>query len=127
MYHTYGMTETVSHIALRHLNGRQRSDRFVPFEEVHLGVDARGCLTITSALTRGETLYTNNLVEFHTDGSFRWLGRIDNVIDWGVSRSTLSRWNVSWKPISCTIKGASMPSGASSLARSHTHAWAMPL
>jgi O-succinylbenzoic acid--CoA ligase len=83
LYHTYGMTETVSHIALRRLNGPQRSDRFVPFAEVCLDVDTRGCLTITSALTRGETLETNDLVEFHTDGSFRWLGRIDNVINSG--------------------------------------------
>jgi O-succinylbenzoic acid--CoA ligase len=83
LYHTYGMTETVSHIALRRLNGPQRSDRFVPFAEVCLGVDTRGCLTITSALTRGEVLYTNDLVEFHTDGSLRWLGRIDNVINSG--------------------------------------------
>ena len=51
LYHTYGMTETVSHIALRRLNGPQRSDRFVPFAEVCLDVDTRGCLTITSALT----------------------------------------------------------------------------
>src|SRR5262245_15440401 len=50
---------------------------------MRLGVYARGCLTITSALTRGETLYTNDLVEFHTDGSFRWLGRLDNVINSG--------------------------------------------
>jgi O-succinylbenzoic acid--CoA ligase len=83
LYHTYGMTETVSHVALRRLNGPQRSERFVPFAEVRLGVDARGCLTITSALTRGETLATNDLVEFHADGSFRWLGRIDNVINSG--------------------------------------------
>jgi O-succinylbenzoic acid--CoA ligase len=83
LYHTYGMTETVSHIALRRLNGPQRSERFVPFAEVRLDVDARGCLTITSALTRGETLSTNDLVEFHTDGSLRWLGRIDNVINSG--------------------------------------------
>ena len=83
LYHTYGMTETVSHIALRRLNGPQRSDRFVPFAEVRLGLDAGGGLTITSALTRGETLYTNDLVEFHTDGSFRWLGRSDNVINSG--------------------------------------------
>jgi O-succinylbenzoic acid--CoA ligase len=83
LYHTYGMTETVSHIALRRLNGPQRSDRFVPFAEVRLDVDARGCLTITSVLTRGETLSTNDLVEFHTDGSLRWLGRIDNVINSG--------------------------------------------
>jgi O-succinylbenzoic acid--CoA ligase len=83
LYHTYGMTETVSHIALRRMNGPQRSERFTPFEEVRLGVDARGCLTITSALTRGDLLYTNDLVEFHADGSFRWLGRIDNVINSG--------------------------------------------
>jgi len=73
LYHTYGMTETVSHIALRRLNGPQRSDRFVPFAGMRLGVDARGCLTITSALTCGETLYTNDLIEFQTDGAFRWL------------------------------------------------------
>jgi O-succinylbenzoic acid--CoA ligase len=83
LYHTYGMTETVSHIALRRLNGPQRSDRFVPFADVRLDVDARGCLTITSALTLGKTLSTNDLVEFHTDGSLRWLGRIDNVINSG--------------------------------------------
>jgi O-succinylbenzoic acid--CoA ligase len=83
LYHTYGMTETVSHIALRRFNGPQRSDRFIPFDEVRLGLDARGCLTITSALTRGETLQTNDLVELQADGSFRWLGRIDNVINSG--------------------------------------------
>ena len=83
LYHTYGMTETVSHIALRRFNGPQRSDCFIPFDEVRLGLDARGCLTITSALTRGEILPTNDLVELQADGSFRWLGRLDNVINSG--------------------------------------------
>ena len=83
LYHTYGMTETVSHIALRRLNGPQRSDRFKPFDGVHLQLDARGCLAITSVLSRGETLYTNDLVELHPDGSFVWLGRLDNVINSG--------------------------------------------
>jgi O-succinylbenzoic acid--CoA ligase len=83
LYHTYGMTETASHIALRRLNGPQRSDRFVPFAGVQLALDARGCLTITSALSQGVTLQTNDLVELYPDGSFRWLGRIDNVINSG--------------------------------------------
>ncbi len=83
LYHTYGMTETVSHIALRRLNGPARSDRFVPFDEVHLELDERGCLAITSALTRGETLYTNDLVDLQPDGTFVWLGRFDNVINSG--------------------------------------------
>ncbi len=83
MYHTYGMTETVSHIALRRLNGPARSDRFVSFDGVHLQLDERGCLAITSALTCGETFCTNDLVELHPDGTFVWLGRIDNVINSG--------------------------------------------
>jgi O-succinylbenzoic acid--CoA ligase len=83
LYHTYGMTETVSHIALRRMNGPQRSDRFVPFDGVQLELDARGCLAITSALSQGVTLQTNDLVEFDPDGSFRWLGRIDNVVNSG--------------------------------------------
>jgi O-succinylbenzoic acid--CoA ligase len=83
LYHTYGMTETVSHVALKRLNGPQRSDRFVPFDGVRLEQDERGCLTITSALTRGETLHTNDLVELYDNGTFRWLGRLDNVINSG--------------------------------------------
>lgn len=83
LYHTYGMTETVSHIALRRLNGPQCRDDFVPFEGVQLGLDERGCLHITSALTRGATLQTNDLVELRADGTFRWMGRIDNVINSG--------------------------------------------
>jgi O-succinylbenzoic acid--CoA ligase len=83
MYHTYGMTETVSHIALKRLNGPERSDRFIPFEGVELGLDARGCLRIVSALTRGEMLQTNDLAELDADGSFRWLGRVDHVINSG--------------------------------------------
>jgi len=83
LYHTYGMTETVSHIALRRLNGAARSDRFKPFDGVHLQLDARGCLAITSVLSRGKTLYTNDLVKLHADGSFVWLGRLDNVINSG--------------------------------------------
>ncbi len=83
IYHTYGMTETVSHIALKRLNGPQRCDDFVPFDGVRLGLNTRGCLTITSALIRGETLQTNDLVELHPDNTFRWLGRIDNVINSG--------------------------------------------
>jgi O-succinylbenzoic acid--CoA ligase len=83
MYHTYGMTETVSHIALKRLNGPGRSDRFIPFNGVELSLDERGCLRIVSALTRGETLQTNDLVELDADGSFRWLGRIDHVINSG--------------------------------------------
>lgn len=99
LYHTYGMTETVSHIALRRLNGPQRSDRFVPFEGVELGQDARGCLTISAAVTQHQVLQTNDLVNLHADGTFQWIGRIDNVINSGgvkVQIETVERALEAW-------------------------------
>jgi o-succinylbenzoate---CoA ligase len=83
VYSTYGMTETVSHIALRKLNGENRKDYFQAFPLVDLGVDERGCLTIKSVLTNHKLLITNDIVELLTPFSFKWIGRIDNVINTG--------------------------------------------
>ncbi len=83
IYHTYGMTETVSHIALRKLNGPAASDYFTPLPGVSLGLDERSCLHITAPMTRGERLQTNDLVDLQADGRFRWLGRVDNIINSG--------------------------------------------
>jgi O-succinylbenzoic acid--CoA ligase len=83
VYHTFGMTETVSHIAFKRLNGHCKSDYFLPLEGFRLGLSDRGCLTITSPLTDNKTLFTNDRVELRNDGAFRWLGRIDHVINTG--------------------------------------------
>jgi O-succinylbenzoic acid--CoA ligase len=83
LFHTYGMTETVSHIALRRLNGAQRSTQFAPLPGVQLGLDERGCLSICAEVTNGQRLQTNDLVDLQADGSFVWLGRWDNVINSG--------------------------------------------
>ncbi len=83
IYHTYGMTETVSHIALKRLNGPHASDYFTPLPGVEIGLDLRGCLTIKAMVTNDQTVYTNDLAELRPDGSFKWLGRIDNVINSG--------------------------------------------
>jgi o-succinylbenzoate---CoA ligase len=83
IYATYGMTETVSHIALRRLNGPARSQLYTALPGVILGQDARGCLTVAAPMTLGQTLVTNDLVRLETDQSFEWLGRADNVINSG--------------------------------------------
>jgi len=83
LYHTYGMTETVSHIALRRLNGDQASDYFKPLAGVVTGQDKRGCLTIQAGVTDNQCIVTNDRVARKSDGSFRWLGRLDNVINSG--------------------------------------------
>ena len=83
VYATYGMTETVSHIALRRLNGPDRSEWFTALGGVDLGVDARGCLHITSAATNGERIQTNDVVDLPDPMHFRLLGRADRVINSG--------------------------------------------
>ena len=83
IYHTYGMTETVSHIALRRLNGPDASEPFLALKGVKLGQDQRGCLTITSDVTASERITTNDLVELKSKREFIWLGRADNVINTG--------------------------------------------
>ncbi|WP_210464485.1 AMP-binding protein [Rufibacter roseolus] len=83
VYQSYGMTETISHIAVRRLNGPGKTDYYTAPPEVTLGQDKRGCLTISAEVTGGETLITNDLVELLENNSFKWLGRADNTINSG--------------------------------------------
>ena len=83
VYHTYGMTETATHVALRRLNGAAASPAFAPLPGVATGVDARGCLHLRGPMTDDVVIQTNDLVELQADGAFVWIGRWDNVINSG--------------------------------------------
>jgi O-succinylbenzoic acid--CoA ligase len=83
VYHTYAMTETATHVALRRLNGPGETDAFVPLPGVELAADSRGCLTVRGPMTAGAWIQTNDLVDLRADRSFVWLGRSDNVINSG--------------------------------------------
>ena len=81
VWSTYGMTETLSHIALRRLNGPARSDYYTPFEGVEVRLQDDGCLVIHAPAVCLEPLITNDRAELAPDGrSFRILGRRDNVV-----------------------------------------------
>jgi O-succinylbenzoic acid--CoA ligase len=80
---TYSMTETYTHVAIRYLNGEKRSGYYYPLPGVTLSSDERGCLVIRAYLTNQLPLVTNDIIEFQTDGSFKWIGRWDNVINSG--------------------------------------------
>ena len=79
VWSTYGMTETLSHIALRRLNGPEASHWYTPFPSVQISQDADGCLIINAPEVCPELLVTNDIVEIDS-GRFRILGRKDNVI-----------------------------------------------
>lgn len=83
VYSTYGMTETVSHIALQRLNGPEEEDFFTAFPGVSLDRDERGCLIISGEVTAGEEIITNDVVELMEGRRFRWFGRADNIINSG--------------------------------------------
>lgn len=80
VYSTYGMTETLSHIALRRLNGAEQSEWYSPLPGVTLSLDAAGCLVIHAPAVCPEPLVTHDMAELRDNGCFRILGRTDNII-----------------------------------------------
>lgn len=82
-YATYGMTETVSHIALQRLNGESQSEYFQILEEVEIRQDDRSCLEIKAPVTLDKWIVTNDIVELLDSQRFKWLGRADNVVNSG--------------------------------------------
>ena len=87
IWSTYGMTETLSHIALRRINGAEASEWYQPFDSVKISQTDEGCLVIDAPLVCAETLVTNDIVEIESyiynkveKTRFRIKGRKDNVI-----------------------------------------------
>lgn len=80
---TYGMTETVSHVAMKRLSGFETSDVFEPMPGVVLSTDDRGCLQIDAPHLCAERVVTNDLVTLDEQECFRFVGRYDNVINSG--------------------------------------------
>jgi O-succinylbenzoic acid--CoA ligase len=82
IFETYGMSETLSHIALREIFPDQEN-WFTVFEGVEISLDDRDCLKIFAPQLNSEVLQTNDLVEINNKNQFRFLGRLDNVINSG--------------------------------------------
>lgn len=87
IWSTYGMTETLSHIALRRINGDEPSEWYQPFDSVRISQTEEGCLVIDAPQVCAETLVTNDIVEIEPyiynkvkKLRFRIKGRKDNVI-----------------------------------------------
>ena len=91
VWSTYGMTETLSHIALRRLNGPDASEWYKPFDGVKVWLNEEDCLVIDAPAVCSHPLVTNDRAEILPTNTkeglntpcFRILGRKDNVIDSG--------------------------------------------
>ncbi len=66
IWSTYGMTETLSHIALRRINGAEASEWYQSFDSVKISQTDEGCLVIDAPLVCAETLVTNDIVEIES-------------------------------------------------------------
>jgi O-succinylbenzoic acid--CoA ligase len=82
VYQTYGMTETLSHIALQKISNVDTDAAFKALPGVKLRLDERNCLVIETNYLP-EAIVTNDIVEMLDEHSFLWLGRADNVINSG--------------------------------------------
>ena len=83
VYSTYGMTETVSHIVIKRLNGANKNDNFQVLEGVNIGIDIRNCLNIIAEATNNVLIQTNDIVEIINEKEFQLIGRFDNIINSG--------------------------------------------
>lgn len=83
VFASYGMTETLSHIALRKVNGPEASAFYTPLPGVTITLSQRGTLALSAPFIGVDYLETNDIAELAPNGTFRILGRADNVINSG--------------------------------------------
>lgn len=81
VYSTYGMTETLSHIALRKLSGEDADEWYKPLENVRISLNQENCIVIEAPEIISHPIVTNDIGELACDGiRFKIIGRKDNVI-----------------------------------------------
>ena len=83
IYSSYGMTETITHVALKRLNGTNTDDSFRALKDVYFDVDDRSCLVIKANKISNDIVVTNDIVKLKNNKEFSWIGRFDNVINSG--------------------------------------------
>ncbi|WP_185855849.1 AMP-binding protein [Blattabacterium cuenoti] len=82
-YATYGMTETLGHIALKKINGLNKTNYYQSFKDISLSRDKRNCLKVFSPYCMDSFIQTNDIVHLISKDKFYWVGRYDNLINSG--------------------------------------------
>jgi O-succinylbenzoic acid--CoA ligase len=98
VFATYGMTETITHIAVQPLNNIKdipsrissslntsatQNSLYTTLPNITISKDVNDCLVIEAPNLTEEIVFTNDVVQLISDRQFIWLGRFDNVINSG--------------------------------------------
>lgn len=84
VFESYGMTETITHIALKRIAQKGlQNNSFKTLPNVTVSADKRGCLVIDAPTISDVPVVTNDVVELISETEFEWVGRYDNVINSG--------------------------------------------
>lgn len=89
VFETYGMTETITHIAVKLINNRSvisnqvKKSYFSTLSNILISQDSRDCLVINAPNISENQIVTNDVVKLHSETTFELLGRVDNVINSG--------------------------------------------
>jgi len=90
IFATYGMTETITHIAVKKLNNfksviasKTKQSNYTILPNIKISMDNRGCIVIDAPKISEEKVITNDLAELISSKEFKWLGRFDTIINSG--------------------------------------------
>lgn len=83
LFETYGMTETITHIAIKPINGINATVGFKTLPNISILKDERDCLVIKASYISEALIVTNDVVELVSDSEFQLLGRYDSIINSG--------------------------------------------
>lgn len=105
IFETYGMTETITHVAVKRVNptqlfpltaiktgstksfynnsALQNEASFKALPNVVFAKDDRGCLVISAPKISDDKVVTNDCVKLLSNTEFQWLGRYDSIINSG--------------------------------------------
>lgn len=83
IYVSYGMTETVSHVAMRKIEPHTNTKIYTAMPHVSFEQDDRDCLIINCYKVADKPIITNDVVQLIDERHFQWKGRYDNVINSG--------------------------------------------
>jgi o-succinylbenzoate---CoA ligase len=82
VWHSYGMTETVSHIAMKQIHPALEQ-AYTVLDSIEIRVNEQQCLSIKGGVTGNSWLQTNDIVELINNRQFNFIGRADFSINSG--------------------------------------------